>query len=302
MTRVASIPMQRTLFDAIQRSQQKLSAAQLQLATGKKAGDYADLGTESVRTLSAHSLLARQKAQGTVANRLGTTLSIQDANVSSVDSAAESMRVEVLRAIGTGDSAGLQEAIESAFQQVRAALNADEGGVPLFAGSQTDKLPFKPTSLADLAITPAADVFTNDGVRGSARVAEGMDVEYGILASDVGTKLMEGFRTLAQMGPIGDQVTAAQKARLSTAVQEIQDGLAQVRSVNAENGRKQTQIETLGARAEDRSILLKDLIARSEDADLGEVASELTSRRTALEASYSVFSQLSGLSLVNFLR
>lgn len=302
MTRVASIPMQRTLFDAIQRSQQKLSAAQLQLATGKRAGDYADLGTESVRTLSAHSLLARQKAQGTVANRLGTTLSIQDANVSSVDSAAESMRVEVLRAIGTGDSAGLQEAIESAFQQVRAALNADEGGVPLFAGSQTDKLPFKPTSLADLAITPAADVFTNDGVRGSARVAEGMDVEYGILASDVGTKLMEGFRTLAQMGPIGDQVTAAQKAALSTAVQEIQDGLAQVRSVNAENGRKQTQIETLGARAEDRSILLKDLIARSEDADLGEVASELTSRRTVLEASYSVFSQLSGLSLVNFLR
>lgn len=302
MTRVASIPMQRTLFDAIQRSQQKLSAAQLQLATGKKAGDYADLGTESVRTLSAHSLLARQKAQGTVANRLGTTLSIQDANVSSVDSAAESMRVEVLRAIGTGDSAGLQEAIESAFQQVRAALNADEGGVPLFAGSQTDKLPFKPTSLADLAITPAADVFTNDGVRGSARVAEGMDVEYGILASDIGTKLMEGFRTLAQMGPIGDQVTAAQKATLSTAVREIQDGLAQVRSVNAENGRKQTQIETLGARAEDRSILLKDLIARSEDADLGEVASELTSRRTALEASYSVFSQLSGLSLVNFLR
>ena len=302
MTRVASIPMQRTLFDAIQRSQQKLSAAQLQLATGKKAEDYADLGTESVRTLSAHSLLARQKAQGTVANRLGTTLAIQDANVSSVDGAAEAMRVEVLRAIGTGDSAGLQEAIESAFQQVRAALNADEGGVPLFAGSQTDKLPFKPASLADLAITPAADVFTNDGVRGSARVAEGMDVEYGILASDVGSKLMEGFRTLAQMGPIGDQVTAAQKATLSTAVQEIQDGLAQVRSVNAENGRKQTQIETLGARAEDRSILLKDLIARSEDADLGEVASELTSRRTALEASYSVFSQLSGLSLVNFLR
>jgi flagellar hook-associated protein 3 FlgL len=302
MTRVASIPMQRTLFDAIQRSQQKLSAAQLQLATGKKANTYADLGTEAVRTLSAHSLLARQDAQGTVAKRLGTTLSIQDANISNMESAAETMRVGVLAAIGTNDSAGLQQTIETAFQQVRAALNADEGGVPLFAGSQTDALPFKPTDLADLAATPAAQVFSNDGVRASARVAEGTDVEFGVLASDVGAKLMEGFRTLAQMGTIGQSVTTAQKASLTDAMQQIQDGLTQIRSVNADNGRKQAQIETLGSRADDRSVLLKDLISRSEDADLGEVAAELSSRRTALEASYSVFSQLSGLSLVNFLR
>lgn len=302
MTRVASIPMQRTLFDAIQRSQQQLTATQLQLATGKKAQNYADLGTEAVRTLSAHSLLARQDAHGTVTKRLDTTLSVQNANISNIESTTESMRVEILTAIGTGQSAGLQETIDSAFQQVRTALNANEGGIPLFAGSQIDQRPFRPEKLTDLVGLPIADAFGNDGIRASARVAEGLDVEFGVLASDLGTKVMESFRKLAELGPLDEQVNPGQIAGLREAITQLEEGLTQIRSINAENGRKHAQIETLGIRAEDRAILLKDIISRSEDADLSEVASELTQRRSVLEASYSVFSQLSGLNLLRFLK
>ena len=301
MTRVASIPMQRTLFDAIQRSQQQLTSTQLQLATGKKAQNYADLGTEAVRNLSAHSLLARQDAHGTVTKRLGTTLSVQDANISNIESSTETMRVEILKAIGTGQSAGLQETIDAAFQQVRTALNANDSGLPLFAGSQTGELPFRLEKLTDLIGLPVADAFGNDGIRASARVAEGLDVEFGVLASDLGTKVMESFRKLAEMGPLDQQVNPGQIAVLRDAMTQLEDGLTQIRSINAENGRKQAQIETLGERAEGRAILLKDIISRSEDADLSQVASELTQRRFVLEASYSVFSQLSGLNLLRFL-
>lgn len=302
MTRVASIPVQRTLFDAIQRSQQQLSSTQLQLATGKKAQSYADLGTEAVRTLSAHSLLARQDAHGTVTKRLGTTLALQDANILSIESTTESMRVEILKAIGTGQSAGLRETIDAAFQQVRTALNANESGLPLFAGSQTDERPFRPEKLADLVGLPIADAFANDNIRASARVADGLDIEFGVIASDLGTKVMEGFRKLAEMGPIDEQVNPGQIAVLRDAMTQLEEGLTQIRSINAENGRKQAQIETLGTRAEDRAILLKGIISRSEDADLSEVATQLTQRRTVLEASYSVFSQLSDLNLLRFLK
>jgi flagellar hook-associated protein 3 FlgL len=294
--------MHRTLFAAIERSQEKLSATQLQLATGTKAQDYADLGTEAVRTLSARSLLARQEAHGTVAKRLGTTLSIQDANISSIESTADSLRVDMMKAIGTGESPGLQEAIEAAFQQVRSALNANEGGIPLFAGSQTGELPFKPKSLAELAIMPATGDFSNDQVRAKARVAEGLNVEFGVLASDLGAKMMEAFRTLAQAGPFGEKVTPDQATALADAMKQIESGITQVRSINAENGRKHAQIETLESRAEQRTILLKDMIAKNEDADLAQVASDLTQRRTVLEASYSVYAQMSNLSLLQFLR
>ena len=64
MTRVATIPLQRTLSGAIQRSQQALSASQLQLNTGKKAHDYAGLGTDAVRVLSARAMLAQRTGIG----------------------------------------------------------------------------------------------------------------------------------------------------------------------------------------------------------------------------------------------
>ena len=67
MTRVATVPIQRNLSDAIQRNQQKLASSQIQIATGKKVTDYAGLGTEAVRTLSARTLIARHEAHADVA-------------------------------------------------------------------------------------------------------------------------------------------------------------------------------------------------------------------------------------------
>lgn len=301
MSRVATIPMHRTLFDSIGRSQVKLAAAQVQLATGKKAQDYAALGTETVRNLSARGLVARQESHALVANRLNTTLAIYDANIGGIDTAVSSLRNELLTAIGTGRAAGLQEAVEAAFQQYRSALNASEGGAPLFAGSRTDEKPFVPSTLAETAGLAAQDAFANDDVRASARVADGLDVQYGITASQLGEGLFGAFRTLAEAGTIAEEPSPAQIEALENAVNAIDQGLKQLRSVHAENGRHQQQVETLGVRAEDRALVLKDLISRNEDADMAKIASDLVQRRTVLEASYSAFAQLSGLSLVRFL-
>jgi flagellar hook-associated protein 3 FlgL len=301
MTRVATIPLQQVMSGAILRSQEKLAITQQQLASGKKAASFADLGTESVRNLSAHSMLAKQDAQSAVSKRIGTTLSLYQANIEGIDTAAGDLKASMLQAVGTGKSAGLQEAIQTAFDQYRTALNGAEGGTPLFGGSQIDSAPFKPASLADAAATPANAAFGDDGVLASARVAEGVDVTYGISASTVGKDMYEAFRTLAQAGSIGDSPTAAQMDALKTAVAQLDTGIASVRSVNAENGRKQAQVDTLADRGEQRSLLLSGVIQDNEDADLGQVAIDLTAQQTILQASYSVFSKLATLSLVNFI-
>lgn len=302
MNRVATIPMQRNLSDAIQRSQQKLAETQMQLATGKKARDYAALGPETVRHLSARTLLSKHEAHSTVAKTVTTTLSLYDANMNGIDTAGGELRKSILSAIGTGESTGLQEAIEQAFQQFRSSLNASEGGLPLFAGSQTDSLPFKAKTLADtIALTPET-AFSNDQVRASARVADGLDVQYGAGADEIGTDLFLAFQRLAQAGPIAEKPTDAQKVALTEAINMMDKGLLTLRTVNAENGRKQAQIETLGERAEQRTVLLQDLIANNEDADLAQVATDLAQQQTTLRASFSVFSQLSTLSLTDYIR
>lgn len=302
MTRVATIPLQRTMSDAIQRAQEKLALTQTQLSTGKKASTFADLGTESVRNLSAHSLLARQEAQSTVSKRVGTTLSLYEANMEGIQSAASDLRTSLMNAVGTGDSAGLQEAIQTAFDQFRTSLNASEGGTPLFGGSQTDQAPFSVDTLAQAAATPGSAAFHNDTVRANARVADGVDVSYGIGASEIGASLYEAFRSLGAGGDIGAQPTAAQLDAIKKAVSQLDTGLGDLRAVNAENGRKQNQVDTLASRGEDRALVLKGVIQDNEDADLGQVAIDLSQQKSVLEASYSVFSQLSGLNLTNYLK
>lgn len=301
MTRVATIPLQRTLSGAIQRSQQNLAASQLQLTNGKKAHDYAGLGIDAVRTLSARSMLAQQQSYQSVASRVGGTLSLYDTNLNQIDDSMSSLRNQLLTALGTGDSPGLQKMIENGFADMRTTLNATESGVPLFAGSQTDTLPFVPETLSDLAAMAPADAFINDRVRQSARLGDGVDVEYGVVASDVGAKLVPAFQTLAAAGPFGNKLTATQKDAILQALDELDAGLTDVRAVNAENGRTQNQVEMLETRAKDREILLTDVIGSVEDADLGQVALDITQRQVILEASFSVFSQLSSLSLTRFL-
>lgn len=301
MSRVATIPLQRTMASAISIAQEKLAVTQKQLSTGKKASDFASLGTEAVRNLSAHSLLEQQKAQSAVAKRVGTTMSLYQGHIEGIQSTATNLRQQIMTAIGTGQSSGLQEAIESSFAQMRASLNASEGGTPLFAGSQTDQAPFSVNSLADAATTPASQAFHDDNVLASARVGDGVDVTYGVSASSIGTGLYDAFRTLAQAGTIGSTITDAQKTALKEAIAKLNGGLDQVNSVNADNGRKQNQVDDLSKRGEDRSLLLQKVIEDNEDADLGQVAVDLAQQKTVLEASYSVFSQLSSLSLVKYL-
>jgi flagellar hook-associated protein 3 FlgL len=302
MSRVATIPLQRTMADAIQRSQEKLAVTQARLSTGKKAIDYSDLGTETVRNLSAHSMLARQDAEATVAKRVGTTLQLYDANLTSISSSATDLKNQLLAAVGTGQATGINEAIDAAFHQLATALNASEGGVPLFGGSQTGSDPFAASSLSQLTTMNASDVFKNDQVKTSARVGEGVDVQYGVTASDVGTDLFNAFKQLAQMGKISETPTDAEKAQLSAAIDSLSKGLSSVNTVNASNGRNQAQVDTLATRGEERSLVLKDVIAGNEDADLGQVALDLTQQKQVLQASYSVFSQLSDLSLIDYLR
>ena len=301
MNRVATIPLQTTMASAISRAQGDLAVTQQRIATGKKALDYSDLGTQAPRILSARSMIARADAHAAVGKQVTTTLSIYDASMGTIDSAVGSLRQTMLQAIGTGQTTGLQAVIDSAFHQFRNSLNTTERGVALFGGAQTQDIPFKVDQLANLVGTTASTVFGNDQVKASAEVSEGLKVQYGVLASEAGNDLYLAFRALAEAGPIGTTPTAAQSAKLNEAMGYMDSGLAQLRTVNADNGRKLAEVETLATRSDERSLLWQDIVSRNEDADLAQVAIDLTRQKMVLEASYSVFAQLSKLSPLSYL-
>ena len=302
MIRFATAPFQRTLTRSIQNAQKKLADTQLALNSGKRANDLAALGSTATRNLSARSLLSRQDAQTAEAKLLGTTLSLYDANITSIDTLGSDLREKLMTAIGTGEGASLQSTIEGAFSQFRAALNASDGNSPLFAGSQGDTDPFRPLTLGDTIGATVESAFANDGVRATARVGDGVDMQYGVLASEIGGGLLSVFRTLAEAGTIGDKPSAAQIDAFKNAVAQLDTAMPAVRTVNGSNGLRQAQLEVLETRGQARANLLEAYVSDNEDADYGQLATDLTAQKTMLQASFSVFSQLSGLSLVNYLR
>ncbi|HEU0065915.1 MAG TPA: flagellin [Sphingomonas sp.] len=302
MIRVATIPFQRSMQSSIAISQDRLTKTQTQLATGKKANSLSELGDSAPRVLAAQTLLAAQDAQGANATRLGTTLSLYDANINNIDAAAGTLRTQIMTALGTGQTVGLQGAVEQAFQEIRSALNANSGGGPLFSGSQADPQPFKPASVAGTIGQTPDTAFTSDDVRASARVGDNLDVTYGINAKELGSGMLAVFRTLAEVGTIGATPTAAQTAALKAAVSQLDTATSEVRTINGENGRKQEQVETLATRADERGSLLKSVISEAVDADYGQIATNLQQEQMMLKASYSVFGQLAGMSLVDYIR
>lgn len=299
--RVATIPLQQTTALSMQRAQQKLTATQAQLSTGKKAPDLAALGSEAVRTLSAHTLLAKQEAHAQNATRLGTTLSLYETSITAVENGSMELGQRLATAVGTGESAGLGEAIAASFDQFRSMLNATEGGLPLFGGGIVGT-PFVPSKLSDLTTIPDADQFVDGTAISRARVGDGLDLDYGITASRLGKDMVKVYKDLLATGPFGDRLTDAQKTALTTIKGDLDKAVAGIRTVNAENGRRLAQTDTLTDRANERALVLKDVISRNEDADLAQVAMDLAMHKTTLQASYSVFTQLNELSLLNYLR
>jgi flagellar hook-associated protein 3 FlgL len=300
MARIATIPLQMLQSDAIARAQGKLSAAQTQLATGRRSEDYAGLGTDAAISLSGRSAIAAQEGYLAVSQRLQTQLSLVNSNLEGAHDAGTELRNALIRAVGTGEAPGLQESIQLAFGQFRASMNANGEKGYLFAGGGKEA-PFQASSLSDMQGVAADSLFRNGEVRATARVADGVDLEYGVVATDVGLGLAQAFKTLAEAGPFGERPTPAQMTALTEAVDQFRTGLQALSEGSSANGRRQARLEQFEAQAEERKTVMQELVGTAEDADLGRVAVEITQQQAVLEASYGVLARLSRLSLLNYL-
>ncbi|WP_234041654.1 flagellin [Erythrobacter aureus] len=290
------------MTDGIQRSQSRLGETQQDLATGRRVHSYADLGSNAVRSISAHSMLSRHKAEMQVSKHVETTLGLYDTHLTNMDNQLTEMRTQMLTALGNEDGTGLQEAFEGAFERFRDSLNADEGGVYLFGGSSSEVKPFMPKDFQAAQWNPTVNAFRSDGNQAKATIGENHTMTFGIGAREAGEQIYDAFRTLSQAAPFKDgEMTWGNKTAIRTALEQLDDGLGKLRNVNGENGRKMAKLDAITEAAEKRSLVFERIISESEDADLGKVATDLAKHQASLQASYSVFARLSSLSLTNYL-
>lgn len=307
MTRVASFSQNQSLISGIARNQSDLFNAQQQVNTGKKSNDYKGIAQDASTLVSARSLQSRAETFLRTGSRVQQTLSTNDIQLTAIVDTARDLRQSVVEALGNNDGSGLPQILEQSLNLIGSALNTQVGGSYVFGGSQIDREPFAPTTLADLVALPAAaDAFQNDSLRAAARVSDSLEVEYGVVADDVAEPLIGWIRDLAVFdagpnGAIGGTLSPAQRTQLETTLSTLDAAIAQVQSRQVSNGLKQQQLDQVSDQLQSRADFLETFVADIEDVNIAEAITRLQNDQTALEASYRAFSSISDLSLVRFL-
>lgn len=302
MTRISTAAQQQQLVAAMQQHQARIALLNWQIATGKRAQDYGDLGLDALQQVRMSGVLSRETAYADNAKRAAARLDVQDLRLGQLHDAALTLRDSVLGALGAADAQGLADNLQTAFDILRSTMNVDYEGKPLFGGGMASGEPFAPADIAALVALPdTASAFANGPVSPEIAIGEGQSITLGFGADAIGTALAEAVRQLGALMPLDGPLDAAGIAALEAALPALQNAVAETNDMQAANGVRAARAEEAVARAAERVTSFSVALSNLEDIDPAEAITRLQAEEAALQASYQVLVKLNNLSLLDYI-
>lgn len=307
MTRITDYNQHMTMISHLMRASEEQSATEQQIATGKKVNSFADIPGDTGVLLSAKRVEANLDQFTRTATEVMNRLNVQDVQLRELETAGGDLRQLVTQAIATGSGLNFGEELEGIFTRVVNILNASVDGKYLYAGTRTDVPPVNVGSLDELvALASVDDAFENNGLKRSVAIDEGEVVEFGVLAKDLARDLFQQMADIKAFndgvnGPINNTLTPTQENYLKSTIPNIISINTGITSHVALNGRMMNTVEDALIRHEEETVYIKDFIGSIEDVDLSEAVSRLSLNQMQTEATARVISQLSRISLLDFL-
>lgn len=307
INRVGSWDYSNSLFSEYARIQARARETTEQISSGKIGDQYADAGDKASVLATARISAAGIDAYSKATTEVLTRLNIQDLHLQQLSDLSARLRGVIGDALSTGHAPAFMDEIKGLFDEAVGILNAKLDGKYIYGGSRTDQPPVNATTLAALVAAPAtADVFDNSTLKQTQRLDENETMETGILASDIGTGLMQLFKDIATFdvsagGPLGQDLTPAQTAFMSTqhvAVPAAQDAINIIAGMN---GSRHEQVTNVRDRHESMTAYFAKFIGDIEDVDLAEALTRLNQDQAAAEAAGRMIAQINQMSLLNFL-
>lgn len=307
MVRVSSFGQQQILIQHLMTNQQRVFEGQRQVTTGKIADDFAGLAGFTNTSLGARSFSSRTESYEATIKTIRGKMDAYDVQLNGILDSARELEDFVRIAIGQSTTEGMDVMISQTYSFISNSLNTSIGGSYIFAGSKTGVIPVQETGFANMVALPAvSDVFANSQDKFVGRIADGVEMEFGVLASDVGQDLfailkeIEVFHT-GGSGPLDGNLTPTQVDFLKAELLKIGDAISGMQQIQVTNGLGFKRLDVIESQHIDTGIFLEKFIADVEDVNMAEAITDLNKDQLALEASYRAISQLGNLSLLNFL-
>lgn len=316
MSRVSTYGnFQSALLD-LMAAQSRGVEVQKQVATRKIATDLAGFGRQAETLTALKSTQARLQGFIDTGETVAARLAAQDLAFAQVADGVQGARQAIADAIAAGRTDGLMNELQAQFQMALGGLNSRHQGRYLFAGGRIETLPVTASTLADLAAAGSVEaVLVNDQLRQTSRVDEGVAVQTGYLASEIGhfergappaaDSPLNIFRDLQQFHEVTEitgRPDEATLAFLSDILGRLDQAHQVVTNQAAANGAMQNRIEAVLKSHDDQKIALEGLLSKKTDVDMARALTELEMSQIAIQASARVVDQLRQSSLLNYLR
>jgi flagellar hook-associated protein 3 FlgL len=308
--RIATSSQTAFFLSQIEKAGAALDETQAQMASTVKSTTYAGFGNQTQVLTATISANARNAAYTSATTSAATQVDLQDTQLTSLSSLAAQLQKAVSDASSNNDASSLMAQVGSIFDQASAILNSkDANGDYIYSGGNTDTPPLTVTSLSQLAALPSVSgAFDNGDLKKSVQVADGVNVTYGMTASDIGTGLMQALKDVASFdaGPSGNfnsatNLTQAQSDFLTNAIATTTNLNINLNATTATNGYVSNQLTNAQTQQTSMDTLYKGFVSNIQDTNMADAATQLSLNQVQLQAALQVTAGLNQLSLLNYL-
>jgi flagellar hook-associated protein 3 FlgL len=324
MTRISDLSLHQLTLAQTLATQSRLADLQIQVSSGQKAQRYTTIASDAHRLVSlqdAHSRTAQYLQTNQIVDSRLTTM---ETNISQMFDSATQFRTLLVNALNNNNGEEMSIGTEATNfkEQFANLLNVQVDGRYLFSGSRTDT---KPVDLTGWSVPPnltppltlplpqyKSEYYKGDGVQQTAEIDTNQTVDYGITAdADAFDYILRAAHYVETAGTPPDRDTLETALALintalgtdtpnpSRGAPAITRDLADLRSLV---GTSRRAIEQANTRHNDFTLQLEQNIGDIQNVDVAQALTELSSQQTQLQASYMTLSQLSQLSLLQFLK
>jgi flagellar hook-associated protein 3 FlgL len=305
MPRISDLGLQNILLANFQRAQGAATERQAQLSSGKVSDRYSGLGAQTRSLLSSEGVLARADAFSAATGAAASRLQIQESAMQSLADSIGRLRGQLIQTVATGGAELIAGGLAAEAQRVLAALNAESGGVFVFGGVDGATAPVAAQTIADILAAPDAASLFQTTSRSSLYIEEGVSVDGGATAREIGADVVDALRSLGQapqtLGAFQGAPTQQQAQFLTGLIARLDQISASLYTEMGVNGLTQGAVAEAARRTSQQRDLAEIVASEIEDVDLAEVIARLNLDRTAIEASARALAQASELSLLNYL-
>lgn len=298
----------RSLLHNLQNNQNRLEELRLQGATGKKMLKPSDDPSGIRPVLNARGQIRSAerylRTMGTAMDRLNTMDSVMTQMENLMVRGKETLVAAGSGALSSQDLRTYADQIRNIKEELLALGNTQIDGKYIFSGHSESTMPFRPMGLGDPdydpEVNPQPIIYAGDGAEVKLEIGPGAMVTVNLTGDAL---FMGGSGDIFKILDDIERALREEDSAGALAQMDAFDNAADhMRTLRSQKGNIAQRIDNSMLNMQDMRIDMMEMLSRYEDADILETLTNLTAQETAFKAALEITSQVSRLSILDYMR